>query len=131
MKIYKMNSVEKIVYNYLIKKGFKKIEKQFKINPDFLVDDTFFVEVKSCGEKLSIKQIYNFSKINKIIYIYEVYNENKINITRFKKPTIAIKNNININIPLEDNLHSKLKVEAIKKNISMKDLIIQKLEAEK
>jgi predicted HicB family RNase H-like nuclease len=37
---------------------------------------------------------------------------------------------VNINIPIPDELHKKLKLEAVKSDITLKDLIVKKLESQ-
>lgn len=73
-----MNFSEEVVKNYLEKKGHHVSRGRFN-EPDFLIDDEFFVEVKNryatSSYWLNLNQEVNFSKIKKDIWIYLVYGK--------------------------------------------------------
>ncbi len=127
-----MNKAEKTAKTYLENQGFgvKRI-KSMKGLPDFLIDDEFYVEVKNLdytrGEFLSVNQIIKFSEVDSEIYIVYVKKGKIHSYSKFKSPKVIPNKVFSINFWIPDELHKKLRIDAIKKDMSMKDLIIEKL----
>jgi hypothetical protein len=123
-----MNEREELVKLFLENKGHKVKKMNFRY-PDFLVDDSFFVEVKNADLMvkgigcLSDNQHIFFRELDKPIKIFYVIEKRYIRVKQYE-PDFNINNRtINLHITFTDEEHEELTKK--KGNLSWHDFILE------